>query len=227
MIYSYVRVSTADQSLQSQQSIINDYVVRNKLIIDETIEAHISSRKSPEARKIIDLISKLQSGDTLICSELSRLGRSLAETLQLVDQIKDKQVKLILIKNNLVIDTNSNDINTKIMLTVFSLIDDLSRTYISERTKAGLKALTDKGIKLGKPVGTVQLSMYDKDKDRILELVNLGVPVKKIIDTHLKYGKYQSLLKYINKTIKRPIRSGWNEAFKEFSSKNTDNEMFL
>ena len=89
--------------------------------------------------------------------------------------------------------------NTKIMLTVFSLIDDLSRTYISERTKAGLKALTDKGIKLGKPVGTVQLSMYDKDKDRVLELVNLGVPVKKIIDTHLKYGKYQSLLKYIKK----------------------------
>lgn len=194
-----MRVSTAEQSLQSQQLIINDYVVKNKLIIDETIEAHISSRKSPEARKIIDLINKLQAGDTLICSELSRLGRSLAETLQLVEQIKDKQVKLILIKNNLVIDTATNDMNTKIMLTVFSLIDDLSRTYISERTKAGLKALQDKGIKLGKPVGTVQKSMYDKDQDKILELVKLGVPIQKIIDTHLKYGKAQSLTKYVKK----------------------------
>ncbi len=199
MIYSYMRVSTAEQSLQSQHSIINDYVVKNKLIIDETIEAHISSRKSPESRKIIDLINKLQAGDTLICSELSRLGRSLAETLQLVEQIKDKQVKLILIKNNLVIDTATNDMNTKIMLTVFSLIDDLSRTYISERTKAGLKALQDKGIKLGKPVGTVQKSMYDKDQDKILELVKLGVPIQKIIDTHLKYGKAQSLTKYVKK----------------------------
>jgi hypothetical protein len=57
--------------------------------------------------------------------------------------------------------------------------------------------------------------MYDKDKDRILELVNLGVPVKKIIDTHLKYGKYQSLLKYINKflpnkTTIKAINSGEN-----------------
>lgn len=202
MIYSYMRVSTAEQSLQSQQSIINDYVVKNKLIIDETIEAHISSRKSPEARKIIDLITKLQAGDILICSELSRLGRSLAETLQLVEQIKDKQVKLVLIKNNLVIDTATNDMNTKIMLTVFSLIDDLSRTYISERTKAGLKALQDKGIKLGKPVGTVQKSMYDQDQSRILDLVKLGVPVQKIIDTHLKYGKQQSLTKYIKKLDK-------------------------
>lgn len=202
MIYAYLRVSTAEQSLESQKSIINDYVVKNKLIIDEIIEAYISSRKSPEARKITDLIDKLQSGDVLICSELSRLGRSLAETLQLVDQIKNKQVKLILIKNNLVIDTATNDMNTKIMLTVFSLIDDLSRTYISERTKAGLKALTDKGIKLGKPVGSVQSSMYDKDQDKILELFKLGVPIKKIIDTHLQYGKPQSLTKYIKKLDK-------------------------
>jgi DNA invertase Pin-like site-specific DNA recombinase len=102
----------------------------------------------------------------------------------------------------LVIDTATNDMNTKIMLTVFSLIDDLSRTYISERTKAGLKALRDKGIKLGKPTGTVQLSMYDKDKDKILELFKLGVPIKKIIETHLQYGKPQSLTKYIKKLDK-------------------------
>jgi len=37
------------------------------LIIDETIEVHISSRKSSEARKIVNLINKLQSGDILIC----------------------------------------------------------------------------------------------------------------------------------------------------------------
>ena len=199
MIYTYLRVSTAEQSLDSQKSIINAYVVKEKLIVDETVEAYISSRKSQDQRKITDLIDKLQPGDTIICSELSRIGRSLSETLSLVDKIKDKQVKLILIKNNLVIDTGSNDMNTKIMLTVFSLIDDLSRTYISERTKAGLAALKQQGRRLGKPVGTIQNSMYDKDKERILELRNLGVPISRIIEQHLKYGKEQSLMKFISR----------------------------
>ena len=44
--------------------------------------------------------------------------------------------------------------------------------------------------------------MYDKDKDKIMELFRLGVPTKKIIDMHLGYGKYLSLQGYINKQKK-------------------------
>ena len=50
-----------------------------------------------------------------------------------------------------------------------------------------------------KAKGTIQASMYDKDKDQILHLYQLGVPIQKIITTHLKYGKYLSLKAYINK----------------------------
>ena len=74
-----------------------------------------------------------------------------------------------------------------------------ANTPISERTKAGLQARKAKGIKLGKPKGTIQSSMYDKDRERIMELYHLGVPVKKIVTDHLKYGKYLSLKKYIGK----------------------------
>jgi hypothetical protein len=41
--------------------------------------------------------------------------------------------------------------------------------------------------------------MYDQDKDRILHLYDLGVPLRKIIETHIKYGKYASLKEYIDK----------------------------
>lgn len=56
-----------------------------------------------------------------------------------------------------------------------------------------------KGIKLGKPRGVIQASMYDKDKEKILHLYQLGVPIEKIIRTHLGYGKYLSLKAFINK----------------------------
>jgi hypothetical protein len=56
-----------------------------------------------------------------------------------------------------------------------------------------------KGIKLGKPKGTLQKSMYDKDQEKIFHLYKLGVPLHKIISTHIKYGKYLSLRKYIEK----------------------------
>lgn len=76
---------------------------------------------------------------------------------------------------------------------------ELERDFISERTKEGLRARVAKGIKLGKPKGVLQKSMYDKDKKQIFHLRSLGVPIASIISTHLKYGKYWSLKSYIEK----------------------------
>jgi DNA invertase Pin-like site-specific DNA recombinase len=79
------------------------------------------------------------------------------------------------------------------------MIAELERDFISERTKEGLNARKAKGIKLGKPKGILQSSMYDKDADKILHLYQLGVPIRKIIKTHIAYGKYSSLKEYIDK----------------------------
>ena len=82
------------------------------------------------------------------------------------------------------------------------MLAELERDFISERTKEGLRARVAKGIKLGKPKGVIQASMYDKDKEKILHLYQLGVPIQKIIATHLGYGKYLSLKSYIIKREK-------------------------
>jgi DNA invertase Pin-like site-specific DNA recombinase len=79
------------------------------------------------------------------------------------------------------------------------MLAELERDFISERTKEGLNARKAKGIKLGKPHGIIQASVYDKDKEKILHLHHLGVPINKIIETHLDYGKYASLKNYIAK----------------------------
>lgn len=201
MIYGYIRVSTSDQNVESQKNLISRYLVDKRLHIDEWIELEVSSRKSLQQRGITSLLEKLFKGDILIVSELSRLGRSIKEVLQIIETLlEEKQCRLVMVKQNLDVDpTNRKDMTNKILLTIFSMMAELERDFISERTKEGLKARKARGIILGKPKGVIQSSIYDKDQEKIFHLHRLGVPVQTIIDTHLKYGKYLSLKQYISK----------------------------
>jgi len=203
MIYGYIRVSNHDQNLEGQKNLISRYGMEHKLIVDEWIELEMSSRKSTKQRRIDELLNKLLPNDTVIASELSRLGRSIKETLNTIEVIvKEKGARLVLIKQQLDLNpSNTSNLTHKVLITVFSMLAELERDFISERTKEGLRARVAKGIKLGKPKGTIQASMYDKDKDKILHLYQLGVPLNKIIMVHLEYGKYLSLREYISKRL--------------------------
>lgn len=161
----------------------------------------VSSRKSLQQRGITSLLEKLSKGDILIVSELSRLGRSIKEVLQIIETLlEEKQCRLVMVKQKLDVNpTNRKDMTNKILLTIFSMMAEMERNFISERTKEGLKARKARGIILGKPKGVIQSSIYDKDQEKIFHLHRLGVPVQTIINTHLKYGKYLSLKQYISK----------------------------
>ena len=201
MIYGYIRVSTEEQTTESQKNLISRYCMDKKIFIDKWIEVEKSSKKSTRERRIEELLEKLTQGDIVIISELSRLGRSIREVLYIIQKIvTEKRCRIIMIKQNIDIDIeNADNMTNKILLTVFSMLAELERDFISERTKEGLNVLKSKGIKLGKPKGVIQSSMYDKDQEKIFHLYKMGVPISKIVKTHLKYGKYLSLKKYIEK----------------------------
>ena len=203
-VYGYIRVSAVDQNLESQKNLISRFCMDHKLVIDKWIALEMSSRKTIKQRRIEELLNKLNPKDIVISSELSRLGRSMKETLNIIESITgEKQARLILIKQNLDLNPDDrNNMTNKVLITIFSMLADLERDFISERTKEGLKARKDKGIPLGKPKGVIQASMYDKDKDKIFHLDKLGVPLNTIIKIHLGYGKYLSLKNYIQKMRK-------------------------
>jgi len=87
MIYGYVRVSTQEQSVDSQKNSISRYCIEQKFMVDEWIELEMSSRKSTALRRIDELLNKLSPNDMVIVSELSRLGRSIKETLNTIEVI--------------------------------------------------------------------------------------------------------------------------------------------
>jgi len=164
--YAYLRVSTDKQDIDNQRLEILTYANKHNMKIDEFIEVEISSRKDLLKRRITELLGKVNKGDTVIVAELSRIGRSIVEVINIVNELVQKKVRLIAIKQALDIRGNG-DMQTKIMITMFSLFAEIERDLISQRTKAALAAVRAGGKKLGKPKGTIGKSKLDPYRDFI------------------------------------------------------------
>lgn len=193
---AYLRASTNKQDVDNQKLEILEYARKHDLKVDDFIEITISSRRTSKQRRIDEMIEKLDGSGILIATELSRLGRSTAEVIALINQLLKQEVRVILIKQNL--DITGHDMTSKIIVTLFSLFAELERDLISLRTKEALAAKKAKGIQLGKPKGGIQKSMYDKDLDKIKEWLELGLSGRKI-SKNLGYGSYISLNTYLKK----------------------------
>lgn len=199
---AYIRASTDKQDLNNQKLEIFEFAKKNKLEVDDFIQMTISSRKTTKERRIDEMLSVLNDADTLIVTELSRLGRSTAEVIGLINELIKKQVRVIAIKQNL--DMKQHDMNSKIMITFFSLFAELERDLISLRTKEALASKKMQGIQLGKPKGTIQKSKFDKDIAKIQELLSLGLSVRKI-SIFLGYSNHIGLNTYVSKRNLRMI----------------------
>lgn len=198
---AYIRTSTDKQDLNNQKLEILEYARKKELKVDEFVEITISSRKTKKQRRIDEMLERLGDSDTLIVTELSRLGRSTAEVVDLVNALIARNTRVIVLKQNL--DIAKHDMNSKIITTLFSLFAELERDLISLRTKEALKAKQLQGVTLGKPKGTIQKSKFDEHRERIRELLALGLSVRKIAKL-LGHKNHLALNTYVRK---RGLRS--------------------
>lgn len=199
---AYIRASTDKQDTNNQKLEILEYSRKKGMLVDDFIELTISSRKTKKQRRIDELMERLESSDTLIVTELSRLGRSTAEVIGLINALVEKSVRVVLLKQNL--DFNNYDMNSKIIITLFSLFAELERDLVSARTREALAAKKAQGIKLGKPKGTIQKSKFDEHVDKIGDLLKMGLSVRKIAKV-LGYSNHIALNTFINKRQMKPV----------------------
>lgn len=195
-VVAYLRASTGKQDLSHQKLEILEFARRQELRVDEYVEITISSHKTSKQRRIDELVQMLDEADTLIVTELSRLGRSTVEVIALVNALVERNIRVITIKQNL--DITRKDMNSKIIIALFSLFAELERDLVSMRTREALAAKKAQGQPLGKPKGTLQKSKFDKDVARIKELLGYGLSVRKIAKV-LGYVSHIALNTYINK----------------------------
>jgi len=171
-IFSYLRVSTIDQDTEKNKADVLAFANAKGFIGQvKFVEEKISGLKSWKKRKLHTLVHDMTKGDVLIVPELSRLGRSLVEVLEVLNELKDRGVAVYSVKENFKL--NGDDIQSKVMRTMLGLFAEIERDLISARTKEGLAAARAQGKQLGRPKG-IGKSKLDEYKPEIEALLKNG-----------------------------------------------------
>lgn len=143
MIYKYIRFSTDKQDEKSQGEIIDQYLAARGMKADETFKDEgVSGGVSFYDRHLYELVRKLNEGDTLVVSEISRIGRSMSDLNLLINkELKPRKVRLIVIKMNIDMDCANLKAIDEMMLFSFSFSAQIEKEMIQERTKAKIDTI--------------------------------------------------------------------------------------
>ena len=157
MLIGYARVSTKDQNLSLQMDALEKEGC--KMIFKEQISGAKADR--PELRRMIDHI---REDDIIIIWKLDRLGRSLRDLVNIVNEIQNKGAGLKSLNDSI----NTATPHGKLTFYLFAALAEFERDIIRERTIAGLIAARARGRKGGRPKG---LSKEAIDKAMIAKML--------------------------------------------------------
>lgn len=166
MVVGYVRVSTNKQDVENQKFEISKYAKTHDLIIDEWFEETVSGTKDPSKRKLGVILNKAQKGDIIICTEISRLGRSLFMVMDVLNLCMSREINVWTTKEQYKL---GSDISSAILAFAFSLSAQIERDLLSQRTKAGLERKKAEGIKLGRPRGSLSKRTKLTGKEEVIK----------------------------------------------------------
>jgi len=133
-------VSATDQNTDRQEMILKE------LNLDKYFIEKISG-KNTDRSQLKRLMEYVRESDTVYIESISRLARSTKDLLNIVQQLQEKSVELVSLKEN--IDTTTPQ--GRFVLTIFGALSELERENILQRQKEGIAAAKIKGKKFGRP----------------------------------------------------------------------------
>lgn len=140
MKIGYARVSTDEQNFDLQIDLLNmdgcEKIVKEKM-----------TGKSGNRPALVKTIARLQEGDTLVVWKLDRLGRSLKNLIDILQELKNRKIGFRCIADGIDTETASG----KLLFHIIGAIAEFEGVLISERTRAGLKAAQKRGKHIGRP----------------------------------------------------------------------------
>lgn len=150
MIYGYARCST-NEKMQDINRQVRE--LKQQGATDTTIYLEYESGTKVNRKELNKLLNIVQSGDTIIATEVSRITRSTKQLCDIIELAKDKHIKLIL--GTFVVDCSKElDPMTEGMLKMMGVFSELERNIISQRVKSGMENAKAKGKTIGRPTTT-------------------------------------------------------------------------
>ncbi|WP_231624676.1 recombinase family protein [Helicobacter ailurogastricus] len=132
-VVAYASISTDTQEQLGQRHDIEIYVQKENLTIDKWIEVEMSSRKSQERHRITELKQELKKGDLLLVAELTRLGRSMVEVMNLVEYFNQNEISVCFVRQPE--SSTYNNAIGKLLIAIYSYLAEAEQEMISLRTK--------------------------------------------------------------------------------------------
>lgn len=174
MYLGYVRVSTGKQTVENQMYAIEDFCAHQNppIQIDDWIIETASGMKHFDKRKLGKKLQSVTSDDTIISTEITRLGRSLLMIFSIIAYCLGKGCGIWTIKEGWRLGDN---LTSKVLAFAFGLAAEIERALISERTRDALARKRAEGIQLGRPKGALGKHTKLTGKENVIQtLLDLG-----------------------------------------------------
>lgn len=184
MKYGYSRISDKSQNFLRQTRSLEEFGCDE--IIQEAFSAKDDQR--PEFQKLLNTV---KSGDTIVIHELDRFMRSTKHLLNVVDELKEKGVYLVSVKDRW-LDTSTDNPMSDMLLTVFGALAEYERKIIKQRQKEGIAlALKNKEKPYGRPKKkkskvNYAIKLYEEKKHTIKEIEEITGVSKATLYRRLK-----------------------------------------
>lgn len=197
----YIRVSTLEQDTEKNKAEILRLANDKNLGQVQFVEEKVSGKMPWRERKIANVFDELEAQDNLIISELSRLGRSMLEIMEMLAICLKKGIHVYAIKGDWQLD---NTMQSQIVAMAFSMAAQIERDLVSQRTTEALRVKKLNGMQLGRPKGPGK-SKLDQYRPKIEALLANGSTQKFIAR---RYGTTEANL--YNWLVKNKIKQAKN-----------------
>ncbi len=195
-VVSFIRINVNNEEYTDAQAIgIAKYLKEKNLKLEKNIEVEVNI--PDEEENIFKIIETCKDGCVVVVYDINVFGRTTASILKNIKYLLNHGVRILSVKQNLDF-VSKDDMLTKMILGVIGMTINLEKDLMSLRTKEALTAKKLDGVSLGKPKGTIQKSKFDQQRDKIEELLSVGLSVRKIAKV-LGYNNHIGLNNYVKK----------------------------
>lgn len=184
----YARVSSEGdrQNVERQLHDLSEYAESQNLTIEQIFKEHISgAKKNSQRQQLQDMFTFAEENgiDIILCSEMSRLGRSVYEVQESIKRAIDHNINIYFQKENLSLfnPDGTQSMITPIVVTVLSVCSQIERDSIRFRLNSGRRLAMERGVQMGRPKNATKPESQFKDEyAEVIRLLKKGYSVKAV-----------------------------------------------